>query len=425
MSDDQRDPDRDDDQRDGGSGQDGGAKGGRKGSGADGAGQRHDGGRDAGKDDGKDDAGKNGDDQDADDQDGDDQDDSKKKPSLFKRPLFWIILGVVVAALVIAGVFYWLHARQYESTDDAFVDAHIVRISPQQGGQLVQVADVDNRHVDVGALLAVVQPTGPEAQLAETQAGVKQAEAQYAQALAQVVAARQTAVQNADQARSPSAAAIKAAQDLARYEALRRLDPNAVAGQQLDQARAQARQTAAEAAAARRQVDTALAQVAVARRAATAARANIAAREAQVQQAQVTLGNLRLRAPVAGQVVNRQVNLGSYVAPGTQLMAIVPDTMWVTANFKETQLTLMRHGQAVAISVDAYPDVKFLGHIDSVQRGAGQAFALLPPQNATGNYVKVVQRVPVRITFDVKNGPDPRHYAIGPGMSVVPTVKVR
>ena len=255
--------------------------------------------------------------------------------------------------------------------------------------------------------------------------GVKQAEAQYAQAEAQVEATRQTAIQNADQARSPIAAATKAAQDLARYEALRRLDANAVAGQQLDQAHANARQTAAEAAAARRQVRTALANVAVQRRAAAAARAGIDQRRAQVRQAGVTLNDLRLRAPVSGQVVNRQVNLGSYVAPGTQLMAIIPDNLWVTANFKETQLTLMRIGQPVAIRIDAFPDVKFLGHVDSVQRGAGQAFALLPPQNATGNYVKVVQRVPVRITFDIKDGPDPRHYPIGPGMSVIPTVKVR
>src|ERR1700733_2819518 len=106
-------------------------------------------------------------------------------------------------------------------------------------------------------------------------------------------------------------------------------------------------------------------------------------------------------------------------------MAIGPDAIWVTANFKETQLTHMRIGQHVDISVDAFPDVPFEGHVDSIQRGAGQAFALLPPQNATGNYVKVVQRVPVRIEFDAKNGPDPRKYPLGPGMSVVPTVKVR
>ena len=210
-----------------------------------------------------------------------------------------------------------------------------------------------------------------------------------------------------------------------------RLDPSAVAGQQLDQARATARNTAAQAAAAREAVDNALAQVTVARRAAGASAATIEARRATVRQAQTTINDLRLVAPVAGQVTNRQVNVGSYVAPGTQVMAIVPDRMWVTANFKETQLTLMRIGQPVEIHVDAFPDVTFRGHVDSFQRAAGQAFAVLPPQNATGNFVKVVQRVPVRIEFDRgrdEDGhdlPDPRAYPIGPGMSVVPTVKVR
>ena len=361
------------------------------------------------------------------DKDSEDQDngDGEKKPSLFKKPLFWIILIVVVAALAVGALLYWLHSRQYESTDDAFVDAHIVRLAPTVAGTLVQVADVDNRHVDAGRLLAVIEPAGPEAQLAQAQAGVQQAIAQQQQAEAQVTAAIAARNQAAAQARAPLAEAQKAASDLARYQSLVRIDPNAVAGQQLDQARAQARSTAAQAAAAQRQVDDADAQIAVARRAVSAAGAAIDAKKAEVKQAQVTVGDLRLTAPVSGQVVNRQVNVGSYVAPGTQLMAIVPDRMWVTANFKETQLALMRIGQPVDIAVDAFPDVKFRGHVDSIQRGAGQAFSILPAQNATGNYVKVVQRVPVRIEFDLQHGADPRKYPIGPGMSVVPTVKVR
>ncbi|MGR6327541.1 HlyD family efflux transporter periplasmic adaptor subunit [Sphingomonas sp. XXL09] len=358
--------------------------------------------------------------------DGDDQDGDKKKPSIFKKPLFWIILIVVVATLVIGGTLYYLHARQFESTDDAFVDTHIVRISAQSAGRLIQVADLDNRHVEAGRLLAVIEPSGPEAQLAEARANVVQSQAQVQQALAQVSAAIANREQAAAAARAPLAAAEKARNDLARYEALLRLDPSAVAGQQLDQARAQARSTASDAAAARRQVDAAEAQVTVATRQVKSAEAVVGARKAQVSQANTTLGDLQVKAPVPGQVVNRQVNLGSYVQPGSQLLAIVPDRMWVTANFKETQLTLMRIGQAVTIKVDAYPDVEFHGHVDSIQRGAGQAFAVLPPQNATGNYVKVVQRVPVRIEFDHRDGdPDPRRYPIGPGMSVVPTVKVR
>jgi membrane fusion protein, multidrug efflux system len=354
-------------------------------------------------------------------------DENPAKPSIVRSPLFWFAVIGVVAVIAIVGVFYFLDARQYESTDDAFVDAHIVRIAPNVAGTLVQVADIDNRHVDPGRLLAVIQPNGPQASLEEAQANVSQAQAQAEQARAQVVAAQAAEVKAEDQARGPLADAQKAAQDLARYEQLQRIDAQAVAGQQLDQARAAARSSAAAAAAARREITSAQAQVEVARRQVAASQAVIAARQAQVKQANVTIGYLRLTAPVAGQVVNRQVNVGSYVGPGTQLMAIVPDHVWVTANFKETQLRDMKIGQPVEIKVDAYPDIKFHGHVDSVQRGAGQAFALLPPQNATGNYVKVVQRVPVRIEFDRngKDAPDPRKYPIGPGMSVVPTVKVR
>lgn len=350
---------------------------------------------------------------------------AEAKPSLFKKPLFWVILIVVVAAIVIGAVLYYLDARQYESTDDAFVDAHIVRIAPKVAGTLKAVADIDNRHVEAGQVLAVIEPSGPEAQVAEASANEKQAEAQYEQARAQVVAAQASRAQAAAQARAPLASAAKAQQDLARYEALRRIDPAAVAGQQLDAARANARSTAADAAAAREQIDSAAANIIVARRQMAAAHAVIEARLASVRQANVTLGDNRLVAPVSGQVVNRQVNVGSYVGPGTQLMAIVPDHIWVTANFKETQLRDMGIGRPVEIKVDAYPNVKFKGHVDSIQRGAGQAFSILPAQNATGNYVKVVQRVPVRIEFDTKNAPDPRKYAIGPGMSVIPTVKVR
>lgn len=344
------------------------------------------------------------------------------KPSLFRRPLFWIILLVVVGAVAIGGTLWWLNARQYESTDDAFVDAHIVRLAPEVAGTLVQIADVDNRHVEAGRLLAVIKPSGPEAQLAEARANVVAAQAQARQSDASIAAALASQRQAAAQARAPLAEAVKAQQDLARYEALRRLDAAAIAPQQLDQARAAARSAQAQAAAARRQVDNAAAQVEVARRAARAARAQIGAQQARVEQAQVTIGNLRLTAPVPGVVTNRQVNLGSYVGPGTQLMAIVPDRMWITANFKETQLKLMRVGQPVTIKVDAFPDRELTGRVDSFQRGAGQAFALLPPQNATGNYVKVVQRVPVRIEF---TGDEWRKLSLGPGMSVVPTVKVR
>ncbi|MBX9881175.1 MAG: HlyD family secretion protein [Sphingomonas sp.] len=347
------------------------------------------------------------------------------KRSPFQRSGFWIVALLIVAAIAVAGFLYWQHSRQFESTDDAFVDAHVVWLAPEVAGTLIQVADVDNKHVRRGELLALIKPSGPEAQLAESQAGVAQAQAQLETARAQVTAAEAARAQAVANARAPLAEAERAAQDLARYQELQRIDAAAVAGQQLDAARAAARQTAASAAAAQSAIRNAAAQVEVADRNVRAAQAQIEARQAQVRQANVTVGNLRLEAPVDGHVFNRSVDLGSYVAPGTALMSIVPDHIWVTANFKETQLTHIRPGQPVDIKVDAFPGVTFKGTVDSIQRAAGQAQSILPAQNATGNFVKVVQRVPVRIEFDLKNGPDPRRYPIGPGMSVVPTVKVR
>jgi membrane fusion protein, multidrug efflux system len=361
-----------------------------------------------------------------DEEEGEDEEEDSGPP-LYKKPVFWIILIIVAVVLIVGGTLFWLHKRQYATTDDAFVDAHIVRIAAEVQGKLTRVADIDNRHVNAGALLATIEPYASAATLDQAKAQAVQADAGIQQARAQVVSAQAQQRQAEAQARDPEAQAAKAAADLRRYLALQKLDSAAVSGTQIDQAREAAKSSAAQAAAARRAVDNAAAQVAVAEKQVRANQAQREAAEAQIRSAQVTVGHLDIRAPVSGQVVNRSVNLGSYVSPGTQLMAIVPDTMWVTANFKETQLTHMAIGQRVAIQVDAFPDVAFDGHVDSIQRGAGQAFALLPPQNATGNYVKVVQRVPVRILFDRprRDSPDPHAYPIGPGMSVVPTVKVR
>ncbi len=360
-------------------------------------------------------------------QENSDTEDSEVPPkkSLFKKPIFWIILVIVVAAIAIGGTLYYLHARQYESTDDAFVDAHIVRLAAQEAGTLTNVADLDNQHVKAGTLLAVIEPSGQVDKLDEAEANIQQAREQYLQQLAQIGSAQAQRQQAASEARVPLAAAQKAKQDLQRYLTLAKLDPNAVSGQQLDEARKEVRSTQVQADAARSQIESADAAVTVARKQADVAQAAIAARRAAAKASQTNIANLQIKAPIAGQVVNRQVNVGSYVAPGSQLMALVPEDMWITANFKETQLETMRVGQPVSIKIDAFPSVDFKGYVASFQQGAGQAFAILPPQNATGNFVKVVQRVPVRIIFDVKNGPDPRKYPIGPGMSAVPTVKVR
>ncbi|HEX5183701.1 MAG TPA: HlyD family secretion protein [Allosphingosinicella sp.] len=349
--------------------------------------------------------------------------DGKGGPPLYKRPLFWIVLIIVVATVAVGALLWWLNARHYESTDDAFVDAHIVRLTPQVSGQLVWVAPADNRHVVPGQLLARIEPSGPEAELQQSQAGVAEAQAGIEQADGRVAAAEAQRREAAANAVAPEAQAVRAANDYARYRTLLRLDRAAVAPTQLDAAKSQAESSAAQAAAARRAVDTAAANIAVARRQVAAARAEMQAARAKMASSRVTMGNLDIVAPVAGEVVNRNVNVGSFVSPQTQMMAIVPDEVWITANFKETQLAAIRVGQHVDIVLDAFPKVHFDGHVDSIQRGAGQAFALLPPQNATGNYVKVVQRVPVRILFD--RMPDPHLFPIGPGMSVKPKIRVR
>lgn len=346
-----------------------------------------------------------------------------KGPPLWKRPLFWIVAIAIAAVLILGGLLWWLHARQYESTDDAFIDAHIVRLSPQVSGQLTWVAAADNRHVRAGQLLAVIEPSGPQAQLEQAQAGVAEADAGIAQAQGKWIAAQAQWREALANARAPAAEAGNSARDAARYGTLASLDEAAAADTQLDKARTQAASASAQADAARRQIATARANMLVAQEGIQSAQAQRRAALARVSQANVTIDDLRIKAPIDGQVVQRNVNVGSTVSPQSQIMAIVPDQIWVTANFKETQLTRMGLGQHVDIKIDAYPGQTFSGHVDSIQRGAGQAFGILPPQNATGNYVKVVQRVPVRIVFD--RMPDPRRWPIGPGMSVLPRVKVR
>jgi len=231
-------------------------------------------------------------------------------PPLWKKPVFWIILIVVAAVLIVGGTLFWLHKRQYATTDDAFVDAHIVRIAAEVQGKLTQVADIDNRHVKAGTLLATIEPYASAASLDQAKAQAVQADAGIQQAQAQVVSAQAQRQQAEAQARDPEAQAAKAAADLQRYLALQKLDSAAVSGTQIDQAREAAKSSAAQAAAARRAVDNAAAQVAVAQKQVRANEAQKQAAEAQIRSAQVTVGHLDIRAPVSGQVVNRSVNLG-------------------------------------------------------------------------------------------------------------------
>ena len=385
---------------------------------------------------GQDAEGEGGDDKPDDKTKGEDEEGGEKKQSPLKNPAVLIGGGVVLLILLIALFFYWRHARQFEKTDDAYIDAHIVHLAPQIAGRVTAVYAEDNALVGTNQPLVQIDPIDANTRVDQATAQRAQAVAQRDQALAakdQAFAQIRTQQKSYEQSRAQipglEAQAVASGKDYDRYLSLQRVNPLAVARSQMDNARAQAAQTASQAEAQRRaslaaaaQIDQARTQVEAANAQIKGADAQIGAADAVVNSAKVNAGYARIVAPLIGHVAKKNVAIGSYVQPGQELMAIVPLQVWVTANFKENQLKLMRRGQTVDIKVDAYPDVKFHGHVDSIQRGAGQAFGILPAENATGNFVKVVQRVPVKIVID---NLDDAHHPIGPGMSVSPRVKVR
>jgi membrane fusion protein, multidrug efflux system len=436
--------------------------------------------------------------------------DRRSRP-FYKRPAILIIGAILILLAAIFGIRYYLYAVSHESTDDAFIDAHIVEVSPKISGYISKVYVLDNESVKAGDLLAEIDPNdfqvkvdqaraaldsakskdksassnvaltrvNSSAGVEEASSGVASAKSEVQTAQAQVAAAHArldqaqaqvaTALANAAQARAEAEAAEAdqafAQADVQRYQAL--FDKDEVSKQRLDQAVTAARTAEAQARAAREKAAAVQAQVAEARASQEAARAallqaqsqvgvasakvgeaagrlaaadsapqQVAVSKAQAQtagadvggaqasldQAELQLSYTKIYASESGRVTRKSIEIGAYVEAGQALMAIVPGEVWVTANFKETQLGSLKSGQPVAIKVDAFPGKVFQGHLDSIQAGSGARFSLLPPENATGNYVKVVQRVPVKILFDEPtDGP----YLLGPGMSAVPEVKVK
>jgi membrane fusion protein (multidrug efflux system) len=359
----------------------------------------------------------------------------KKKRSLWSRhPIGVLIAVVVLVILIVLAVLYFLNARHFESTDDAFIDTHLVRIAPRISGRVSRVLVDDNQFVRAGQDLVDIDPRDEQARLnqqlalrAQAEAQIAQAQAQLLQIAAQIQVGEANVRQLAAGAQASQAQAAFAASDLARYRSLKAVNPTAVAQQQLDQAITQANSTAAQRDAALRQVQSAQAQVRATATQRAAAQAQIAAGEAQVQSAdaqiqsaQLDLSYTTIHAPEDGNIAQRSVAIGTYLNAGAQVMALVPTRTWVTANFKETQLAHMRPGQPATVHIDACPTAKIHGHVDSIQRGSGQAFGILPAENATGNFVKVVQRVPVKIILDDV----PKDCPLGPGLSVEPSVRV-
>jgi membrane fusion protein (multidrug efflux system) len=345
----------------------------------------------------------------------------EKKKGLLQRPFLLGIGAVLFVAVAVGGLLWWLNARKFENSDDAFIDTHIVRLAPQIAGRVTQVLADDNALVQPGQTLVLIDSADAETRVAQNQAQKAQAQSQVEDALAQIRVNEAAYHQAQADVAAATAQADNAARDLSRYQALQRANPAAVAQQQFDQAETTARQTAAQRDSTVKAAASRLAQIAASRTQVASARAQVNAAQAQLNEANINLGYNRIVAPLAGHIAQKTVAVGNYVQPGTQLMAIVPLNIWVTANFKETQLAHMRVGQHVDVHADACPGDTITGHVDSIQRGAGQAFGILPPENATGNYVKVVQRVPVKIVLDGV----PDHCPLGPGMSVEPKVRVR
>jgi len=341
-----------------------------------------------------------------------------RKSWLRRHPVLAPVGLVALLFMAAAGYLYWDQTSHFESTDDAFIAARQLAIAPQVAGYVTQVPVTDNEHVDKGGVIAQIDQRDylaalaqANAQVAGAQAGIRNIDAQIATQDAQI---------GASQAQVAQAEANLELTKVTWGRDKPLVNQGWATAQQgtVDVQNLKAQQAAVDSAqatlkVAQRQIDTLKAQRA-------SAEASLAQADAQREQARLNLGYTTVIADQPGRVVNLTASVGQYAQAGTNLTMFVPDEIWVVANFKETQLDRMRPGQPVDIEIDAYPDRDFRGHVASVQPGSGTAFSLLPAENATGNYVKIVQRVPVKIIIDNP----PADVALGPGMSVVPTVRV-
>jgi len=351
-----------------------------------------------------------------------DQDDERvdgTRAGFWRRHPHAVALGLLVCAVAAAGgSLYWDYVERFESTDDSFIAARQFAIQPKVSGYITAVPVTDNQHVASGDVIARIDDRDYRNALAQAQAQVAAAQASIENIDAQTTV--QQAQINANQAQVDQAEAtlVFGQQQATRYQQLAQTGAGTVQSSQqytsqLHQQEAALKSAQATLQLAQRQLESLKAQR-------DSAVANLAQAEAQRDQAQLNLSYTIVSAAQPGRVVNLTVADGQFAQTGTSLTMFVPDEIWVTANFKETQLDAMRQGQPVTLTIDAYPERTIRGHVASVQSGSGPAFSLLPPENATGNWVKIVQRVPVKIVMD----DPPADVALGPGMSVETTVRV-
>jgi membrane fusion protein, multidrug efflux system len=349
----------------------------------------------------------------------------------FNRTIIGICLVFIVAA---AGLYLYARSASYESTDDAFIAAHTIEVAPKIAGKVDTVPVKDNQLVKKGDLLAQIDPRDYDAQLDQKQASLEsvKAEATSAQAavdqqIANVRSLQATLEQDRADEQASQAQADQTSDDLRREQDL--YNTHVVSIQDLIHSQVANRAAQANLESAKKKVaagDAKLAEGQAEVRTFQALVEYVLAQEKQngasVESAKLNDSYTKVYASETGRITHKSVEPGDYVQVGQSLMALVPSEIYVMANFKENQLRLMRPGQPVEVEVDALGGRKFEGHVDSIQMGSGAAFSLLPPENATGNYVKVVQRIPVKILFD--QVPDVG-LPLGPGESVVPTVKVQ
>ena len=324
-------------------------------------------------------------------------DQETKKPS--KKIKSKIAFVIITILLVFAG-FYLIKEMQYESTDDAYVETTTVNVAPKVSGEILEVYVTDNQKVNAGDLVAIIDDADYKVKLAQANANYEKIKFDQANAKANLKASES----NIELAKK----------DLERYTNL--YEQGAVSKQTLDAAQVK--------------YDGAKAGLTQAQQALfsdnngkTVADANLLTAKAAKDKAELDLSYTKIYAPQSGTVSSRRVEKGMYVNVGSPLFTLVPEKVWVVANFKENQLRHMKPGQKVDIKVDTYPNHIFKGQIDSIQRASGAKSSLFPPENAVGSFVKIVQRIPVKIIFTEKI--DPEEYNIVPGMSVVPKVKVK
>ncbi len=337
---------------------------------------------------------------------------ARRRVSPRKIIIYSLLLGVMVLG-GIWGYSLYTFGLTHIQTDNAQIDGHIDPVIPHIAGYVTNVAVNDNDKVRAGDLIAEIDPRELQIRLGNAEAALQTAE----DALATAHATRQ----NAEAALAVAQANVKTAQvtrdkgadDLQRNQSL--INEGVIARQQFENTRAAADAAAAQYLAAQRQVSVAEAQVTIARTQVQAAETQVTQRRHDLEYARLQLSYTRITAPVGGTISKKNVETGQFVQAGQPLLAITEDsTVWVTANFKETDLEQIRVGEPVEIEVDGYPDEHFTGRVASIAAATGSKFALLPPDNATGNFVKVTQRVPVKIVLDASADP---HHTLRPGMS--------